>query len=186
MVKKGRLFRTAIGVVMLNSMLAGPVCAGFWGGDDKGKSGLDFNQGYDIDTVSTMSGRVISQPHPGEKEYIVVEIKRGNETLNVSVGPESYWEKKGIAIQVNDDLSVKGSKAQGKDGKSYVLAQKLVNRTTGAQVDLRNEKGEPAWSGRGMAGSRSGGAAGSMRSQGGGMMRGGGGMMRSGGGMMRR
>jgi hypothetical protein len=174
----GRFFPVVFWVISLNCALTGTVFAGFWGSDNQGKSGVDFNRGYDINTVSTISGRVISLPHPGEKENVIVEIKRGNETLNVSVGPGSYWEKKGISINVNDDLSVKGSRAQGLDGKSYVLAQKLVNRTTGAQLDLRNENGEPAWSGS-MNSSRAG-SAGSMRNQGGGMMRGGG------GGMMRR
>jgi hypothetical protein len=175
MAAKVRIFCAVICAISLYCLLAGAAFAGFWGSDDKGKSGLDFNHGYDVNTVGTVSGRAVSAPHPGEKGNILVEVRRGEETLNVSVGPQSFWEKKGIAIHPNDELSVKGSRAQGQDGKSYLLAQKLVNRTTGAQLDIRNEKGEPAWSGRGMTGS-----AGGMRNQGGGMMRGGG------GGMMRR
>jgi hypothetical protein len=177
----GRFFSIIVWAVILNSLLIGTVFAGFFGSDDKGKSGLDFTSGYDINTVSTMSGQVSSMPHSGEKGNVIVEIKNGNQPLNIFVGPESFWVKKGIAITLNDELTVKGSKAQGKDGKSYVLAQKLVNRTTGAQVDLRSEKGEPAWSGWSLGGMRT-------ESPAGGMMRsGGGGMMRSGGGgMMRR
>lgn len=178
MITTGRFFLIIIWAIILNCLLIGTVFAGFFGSDDKGKSGLDFTSGYDINTVSTMSGRVISLPHSGEKENIIIEIKSGNESLNISVGPGLYWEKKGIAINVNDDLSVKGSKAQGQDGKSYVLAQKLVNKTTGAQVDLRNDKGEPAWSGRNTSSTRMESPAGGMRNQGGGMMRSGGGMMR--------
>ena len=87
---------------------------------------------------------------------------------------------------MNDELSVKGSKAQGQDGKSYVLSQKIVNKTTGAQVELRNDKGEPAWSARNSSSNRMESPAGNMRNQGGDMMRGGGGMMWGGGGMMRR
>lgn len=176
----GRFSSVCTGAALLISLQFGTAFAGFFSSDDKGKIGLDFNSGYDVNTVSTLSGRVLSLPHAVEKGNIIVVINSHNETLNISLGPESYWDKKGIAIKVNDDLSVKGSKAQGQDGKSYLLAQKLVNRTTGAQVDLRNEKGEPAWSGRGMTGSGSAGIGGSMRSIGGGMMRGGG------GGMMRR
>lgn len=178
MVTTGRFFSIIIWALILNSLLIGTVFAGFFDSDDKGKSGLDFTGGYDINTVSTMSGQVVSLPHSGEKQNVIVEIKSGNQTLYVSVGPGSYWEKKGIAINVNDDLSVKGSKAQGQDGKSYILAQKLVNRTTGAQVDLRNEKGEPSWSGRNIGSMRPESPAGGMRNQGGGMMRSGGGMMR--------
>ena len=158
--------------------MLGTAFAGFFGSDDKGKSGLDFTGGYDINTVTTMSGRVISLPHRGEKENIIVEIRSGTESLNISVGPGSYWEKKGIAINLNDELIVKGSKAQGKDGKSYLLTQKLVNRTTGAQMDLRSDKGEPVWSRSDMNSMRPESPAGGMRNQGGGMMRGGGGMRR--------
>jgi len=174
----GRFSLICISVILLNILMFGTASAGFFGNDDKGKSGLDFNAGYDINTVTTMSGRVVSLPHLGEKENIITEIKSGNESLDICLGPGSYWEKKGIAISVNDNLSVKGSKAQGKDGKSYVLAQKLVNKTTGAQVDLRNDKGEAAWSGRNNGSTRMDSPVGGMRNQGGSMMRSGGGMMR--------
>lgn len=186
-VTTGRFFSIIMCAFIFNCLLIGTVFAGFFGSDDKGQSGLDFTSGYDINTVTTMSGRAISLPHVGEKNNVIVEIRSGNESLNICVGPGPYWEKQGIAINLNDELTVKGSRAQGKDGKSYLLTQKLVNRTTGAQMDLRSDKGEPAWSGPDMNNSmRSQSPAGGMRTQGGGMMRSGGGMMRSGGGMMRR
>jgi len=177
-----RLFSVPACVIFLICAQAGSVRAGFFGGGDQEKSGLDFNNGYDINTVGTISGRVVSPPRQGGKENVIVEINSGNEVLNVTVGPESYWNRKGIAINLNDDLSVKGSRAQGKDGKSYILAQKLVNRTTGAQIDLRDDRGEAVWSGRNRSGMRYEGAAGRM--EGAGAMRGG--MMRNSGGMMRR
>jgi hypothetical protein len=174
----GRFSLICVRAILLNCLLISTAFAGFFGSDDKGKSGLDFSGGYDINTVSTISGRVVSLPHAGERETVIVEIKGGYETLNISVGPGSYWKTKGIAINLNDELTVKGSKAQGKDGKSYVLAQKLVNRATGAQMELRSEKGEPAWSGSNTSNMRPENPAGGMRNQGGGMMRSGGGMMR--------
>lgn len=174
----GRFSIICIRALLLNCLLFGTAFAGFFGSDDKGKSGLDFNGGYDINTVTTMSGRVIALPHSVGKENLIVEIKSGNNSLNICVGPESYWDKKGIAFNLNDDISVKGSKAQGHDGKTYVLSQKIVNKTTGAQVDLRNETGEPLWSGRKTGSMRLDAPAGGMRNQGGSMMRSGGGMMR--------
>ena len=176
--KPGRFSFICIRAILLNYLLLNTAFAGFFGSDDKGKSGLDFSSGYDINTVKSFSGRVIALPHPGEKENIIIEIKSGIDTLHLCVGPESYWEKKGIAINLDDKITVKGSRAQGKDGKSYILAQKLVNRTTGAQVELRSEKGEPAWSGRDQNNMRSDRSSGGMRNSGGGMMRSGGGMMR--------
>lgn len=156
--------------------------AGFgfgFGSDNGGKSGLDLNRGYDINTVTTVSGKVTSLPRFIEKEQVIIEIKNGSDIVNVSVGPDSFWGANGITVNLDDDLSAKGSLAQGQDGKTYLMAQKLTNRTTGSQVELRSERGISAWSGRSMNSMRSGGrSGGGMRSSGGGMMRGGGGMMR--------
>ena len=165
-------------VILLNCTLVGTAFAGFgFGGDDGGKSGLDFNKGYDVNTVATVSGQVVSLPRTGEKEHIFVEIKAGGETVNLSLGPKSFWNKKEIALHPNDEITAKGSKAQGKDGKTYLMVQKLINRTTGAQMVVRNERGGPAWSGRNGDGMMSNGPSGGMMRDGG-MMRGGGGMMR--------
>ena len=170
--------------VLLNCQLLGQANAGFFGfgSEDKGKSGLDFSKGYDLNTVGTLSGRVTTLPRLAENEQYVIEIESGSETVNLSVGPESFWEKKGIPVKVNDEITAKGSRAQGRDGKTYLLTQKLVNRSTGKQLEIRSDRGEPAWAGRSAAGAaqmRSG-----MGFQGGGFMRGGG--MMGGGGMMRR
>ena len=73
-------------------------------------------------------------------------------------------------------MTAKGSKAQGKDGKSYLLVQKLTNKTAASQVVLRNERGGPPWMGKNASGMMPTGPAGGMGA-GGGMMKGGG-MMR--------
>lgn len=158
--------------VILNCLLAGTASAGFgFGGDDLGKSGLDFNKGYDVNTVATVSGRVASPPRTDEKEQVFVDVKAGGDVVSLSLGPKSFWEKKEIPLHANDDITAKGSKAQGKDGKTYLMVQKLTNRTTGAQLTVRSERGGAGWSGRNAGGMSGGGA-------GGGMMRGGGGGMR--------
>ncbi|WP_236026876.1 DNA-binding protein [Geomonas diazotrophica] len=170
--------------LLLNGLWLGDASAGFlgFGSDNTGKSGLDFNRGYDLNTVGSVSGRVSAAPHQVENEQYILEVHTASGTVNLSVGPGGFWQKKGIAVRVNDEISAKGARAQGQDGKDYLLTQKLVNKTTGAAVELRSESGEPAWSSKG--------AGASMRSQdgrfggglGGGFMRGGG-MM--GGGMRR-
>ncbi len=147
-------------------------------GDVIGKSGLDLDRGYDVNTVSTISGRVIAMPHATDREIVIVGISSGTETVHLSVGPSSYWEKHGIQIHLDDDITVKGAKAQGKDGKIYLLVRKLENRTTGSRVEMRNEQGEAAWNGAHIRPTINERASGGQRHQGGGMMRGGGGMMR--------
>ena len=159
--------------IVVNCQLIGTAFAGFgFGGDDLGKSGLDFNKGYDVNTVTTVSGRVVSSPRIDEKERVFVEVKAGGETISLSLGPKSFWENKGIPLNPNDEVTAKGSKAQGKDGISYLMVQQLTNKTTGSQMALRNNQGGPAWSGRN-SGSMGGGGMG------------GGGMGRMGGGGMR-
>lgn len=168
--KIGRFPRILLMAVLLNVPLVGAAFAGFGFGDnDVGKSGLNFNKGYDINTVATVYGHVISSPQSGEKEHVFVDIRAGGETISLNLGPRSYWDKKEIPLRSNDDVTAKGSKAQGKDGKTYLMVQKLTNRTTGTQMIVRDERGGPAWSGRHERGMMSGP---------GGMMRGGGGMMR--------
>jgi hypothetical protein len=160
--------------VVLNCLLVGTAFASFgFGGDDLGKSGLNFNKGYDVNTVTAVSGRVVSPPRTDEKGHLFVEVKTGGEIVSLSLGPKSFWEQKGILLNTNDDITAKGSKAQGKDGKAYLMVQKLFNRSTGGQAAVRNERGGPGWSGGNGGGMMSNGP-------GGGMMRGGG------GGMMRR
>ena len=178
----GRFFSITLWVILLNCLLICVVFVDAGFGDDTGKSGLDFNRGYDINTVTTVTGRVVSLPQD-EQANTIFEIKSGNESFNIFIGPGSFWEKKEIPIHLNDEIAAKGSKAQGQDGKLYLLTQRLVNKTTGAQVELRNENGAPAWFGRNMGAER---PSGGERQSGGAMMRGGGAIMRSGGGMMRR
>ena len=149
-----------------------------FGGSDLGKSGLDFTNGYDVNTVTTVSGRVVSLPRTGEKEQVFLEIRVGAERINLGLGPGAYWEKHGIQLRLGDEVAAKGSRAQGQDGKTYLITQKLTNKTTGTRAVLRTDSGAPM----GAMANRPGGF---MGNQGGSMMRDGG-MMRGGGGMMRR
>ena len=175
--KPGHFFSIALSTLVLNFLLSGAAFAAFgFGSSDTGKSGLDFTAGYDVNTVTSVSGRVVSLPSVGENGQIFAEIRTNGETVSLSLGSKSYWDKKGIPLRLSDEVTVKGSKAQGKDGKSYLLVQKLANKTAASQVVLRNERGGPPWMGKNASGMMPTGPAGGMGA-GGGMMKGGG-MMR--------
>lgn len=166
----GRFFSLLVLMIMLHFLTAEPSMAAFgFGGDDLGKSGLDFNKGYDLHTVTTITGRVISSLRVDDKGNVFADVKTGDEVISMSLGTKSFWEKNQIPVSPNDTVTAKGSKAQGKDGQTYLLVQKLTNNTSNAQVTVRNERGSASGSGRG--GMMPNGPAG-------GMMRGGGGMMR--------
>lgn len=169
----GRFLSIALWAISLYCLLPG---SGY-GADGGEKSGLDFKRGYDINTVATVAGRVVSLPQ-GEQANYIFTITNNDGATYISLGPSSFWEKRGSPIRLNDEITAKGSKAQGQDGKLYLLTQKLVNQTSGAELELRNVRGEPVWSGRNTGAMR--------REHPTGMGRQAGGMMRSGGGMMRR
>ncbi len=179
--KPGRLYPFIIALLLTLTLTGLKPAEAFWGfGGDRttGRNGLDLDRGYDINTVSTMTGRALAVPHPGEGNNIVIEIASNNETVTLCVGPGAYWDKNGIQINRNDEINAKGSKAQGKDGKTYLLAQKITNQTTGAQVVLRDDKGDPAWKGANTNSRRTDRSPARSGGMGGRMMRGGGGMMR--------
>ncbi len=176
--KSGRFSRIILCAIASFCLQQGTAFALFgFGSSEEGKSGLDFTKGYDINTVTTIRGRVVSLPQPKEHEPTIIEISTGKEKLHVYVGPATFWEKKGIPVRLNDELSVKGSKAQGRDGKVYLLTQSLTNRTTGTKLDLRNDRGEPAWSRGSEHSMHNEHETGGMHHDGHEMMRGGGGMM---------
>jgi hypothetical protein len=183
--KTGRFSSIMTVAFVLNCLFVSVTFAGFgFGGDDFGESGLDFSKGYDVNTVRTITGRVVSPVRTGEQEQNSIEIRSGAKSVTLSLGPKSFLEKMAFPLHVDDEITVKGSMAQGRDGKIYMMVQKLTNRTTGAKVSLRDDQGEPGWSGNNANGMMWNSPRGGMM-PGGGMMHGSG-MMRGGGGMMRR
>jgi hypothetical protein len=117
---------------------------GFGGTQDSGASGLDLVQGYDRNTVVTVSGRVAAVPD-ASADPITVELLAGTERLIVVLSPRWYLQDDSLDWKVNDPLTVRGARAQGKDGRSYLLAQQITG-PTGAQLILRSASGRPAWS----------------------------------------
>jgi len=118
----------------------------FGGKGSGGRSGLDLNRGYDVNTVVTTKGKVISLNLDEGGGPALIETRIGPETIQVIVGPKWFWKEHGIPVHPGDELTVHGALAEGKDGKRYLLTQKLTNTTTGREIVLRNKEGVPAWS----------------------------------------
>lgn len=143
-----------------------PGHAGWLFGDDSGvgRSGLNYDQGYDRNTVVTVTGRVAAVPD-FSSDPLTLELNTGNERLVVILSPRWYLQNDNLGWQVGDTLTVRGSHAQGRDGRSYLLAQ-WVNSPLGGQLVLRSDSGRPGWSG-GSHGGRQGAGGGGGGSGGG-------------------
>lgn len=129
----------------------------FWWSDTKDPvSGLDVSTGFDVNTVTTMTGSVNSPPErKGEQEHVLLNLSTPQGDVTVILGPWWYWERQTIKIKGNQELKVTGSRAQGKDGTLYLFAQQIENRSNGESIRLRSESGAPLWS-RGGSGGHNG------------------------------
>jgi len=129
----------------------------FWGSDaTDSASGLDVAAGFDVNTITTVTGTVLTPPERmGQEQHTVMSVAAPQGTVTVVLGPCWYWEKQTVSITKNQELAITGSLAQGKDGALYVFAQRLENRGSGEVVTLRSESGKPLWSGAG-SGNRNG------------------------------
>lgn len=127
--------------------------AGWLFGDEgaSNRSGLDLRQGYDRNTVVTLTGRVTVAPSESG-DPVTVELAVGGERLTVVVAPRWYVQDDNLDWKVGDSLTVRGSRAQGKDGRIYLLAQWLTTPGGSGQLVLRSDSGRPGWSGGGMGG----------------------------------
>jgi hypothetical protein len=120
----------------------------FWGGDaSQSPSGLDVAAGYDVNTVTTVRGTVVTPPAKTDRsEHTQMTIDTGQGIATVLLGPWVYWEKQGFTVSSGQEISITGSRAQGKDGSVYLFAQRLENKTSDTSVTLRSETGTPLWS----------------------------------------
>lgn len=122
--------------------------AAFWGSNSTNvASGLDVAAGFDINTITTVTGTVLTLPErTGQEQHTVMNVAAPQGTVAVVLGPWWYWEKQNVVVLKSQEVVITGSLAQGKDGALYLFAQKLDNRSTGETVTLRSESGKPLWS----------------------------------------
>jgi hypothetical protein len=139
--------------IFVCALLNFPPCeaAAFWGSDSTDSvSGLNVAAGFDVNTIATITGTVVTPPeHKGGEQHTVMAVATAKGAVSVVLGPWSYWEKQAINVTQHQELAITGSLAQGKDGAFYLFAQRVENHATGESVTLRSESGKPLWSGAG-------------------------------------
>jgi hypothetical protein len=136
----------SIMIVLLLIVSAPPrAAAAWWGwGGDIDQRELDL-EGYDTNTVITVRGR-IAAIHSDDSKQVRVDVETGNRRVVVVLGPRDYWKAHGIKLTIGDRITVRGSKAQGKNGVVFLLAQKISEESRGQEVAIRSDTGRPAWS----------------------------------------
>jgi hypothetical protein len=159
--KPGRLLFTVVFLFVAHFSCVTNAPA-FWGfGEDASgeKSGLDFDSGYDRNTETTVKGTVVSlESGPGKGPVLIAVRQTDGTVVHVVAAPQWFWSDRGIDAKPNDTLEAAGSKAQGRDGKIYLISRVIINHTDKESVTLRDDAGRPAWRGgsRGWHGSGAG------------------------------
>ena len=105
---------------------------------------------YDPKTVETIQGKVLSvektAPAKNRGYGVHLMLQTDKETIPVHLGPASYIEKQTPRIEINDTVSVTGSRVTV-DGKPAIIAAQVKKGND--ILKLRGENGVPAWSGAG-------------------------------------
>jgi len=135
--------------LMVSVLLLTPVSghAGWLFGDDApaARAGLNLSQGYDRNTVVTVTGRVAALP-AADSDPVTIELTTVTDRFIVVLGPRWYLQDDDLGWKVGDTVSVRGSRAQGKDGQSYLISQ-WISLPDGGQLTVRSDTGRPLWSG---------------------------------------
>lgn len=119
----------------------------FWGNDEENPPALNLESGYDVNTVTTVSGQIVSIQSGVDRPNLQLEIDDSGTRMMVFLGPQRYWLAQGVPLRVGDKVQVRGSKAQGQDGVIYILAQEITEISQGLAVILRDASGHPNWAG---------------------------------------
>lgn len=117
---------------------------GFGDSSKKNKSGLDLVQGYDRNTVVKITGTVAVEPQLVFNDLITFELDNSGERIVVVLGPQWYFSDDKLEYKVGDNVTVRGSIAQGKDGRTYLISQQITT-PEGKTIILREETGKPLW-----------------------------------------
>lgn len=111
-------------------------------------SGSNYNRLYDVKTVETVTGSVVSidqvSPDKNMSTGVHLILNTANGNISVHLGPAWYIENQEVQINKDDNITVTGSKVTY-NGNQVIIAKEVVK---GDQIlKLRDDNGYPVWSG---------------------------------------
>ncbi len=111
-------------------------------------AGSQYNRMYNVNTVETITGEVISvdkiTPVKGMSYGIHLLVKTGKETISVHLGPSWFMDNQKIKINPKDKVTVTGSRITYKSIPAIIGSEITKGDVT---LTLRDKNGYPVWSG---------------------------------------
>lgn len=142
-----RWFLKRVTIMILLLLILSPASGeAAWGLSSEVSAHLNLN-GYDRNTVSTLTGRVTAIPVP-YADPVTLTMQVGAEQFTVILGPRWYLQHDILSWQIGDSVQVRGAVARDKRGERYILVQ-WITQPTGSRMMLRSDSGVPGWSGGG-------------------------------------
>jgi len=119
-----------------------------WRGSGGWGMGAQYNRMYDVKTVESISGEIISvdtiTPQKGMSHGVHLTVKTDKETISVHLGPSWYIENQDVKLSPKDKIEVIGSRITF-EGKPAIIAAEVKK---GDEIlTLRDANGIPMWSG---------------------------------------
>jgi len=146
-----RTSRIIAAAALLLTVVASVAFAGqrqCWKGSGGWGSGGSYGRLYDVKTVETVAGEVVSidriTPRKGMNYGIHLMLKTDNETIPVHLGPSWFIEHLDKPIAAGSQVEVTGSRITF-DGKPAIIASQV--RLGEDILKLRDENGIPVWAG---------------------------------------
>ena len=103
---------------------------------------------YDPSTETKIKGvvdEVKLLPLGTGKDFTVLVVKSGDDTVQIYVCPKTFQEEVGISFGKGDETTVTGSRVK-QEASDVILARELARGTD--TLLLRDEKGKPVWDSR--------------------------------------
>jgi len=137
-------FVSGIGALMLLLVLTTPVLA-----QQRGQGRNAEARMFDASTVETVRGMITRvdsvDSRRGPSTGIHLQLQTNGDTLAVHLGPSWYMEEQAFAPQVDDSLSVHGSRVTVQDVPAIIAAEVRYGERA---LRLRDAQGRPAWRGQ--------------------------------------
>jgi hypothetical protein len=119
------------------------------------QSGIRYPDGYDVNTVGEVRGKVQNFVFPpkGPAHFTLISPK---DTYTVFVSPSWYWSDYGVTLKDGTEIRVIGSKSLGKDGNLYIISQEIRFPDSARSLVFRSKDGSPLWKHFGSGSARGG------------------------------
>jgi len=108
-------------------------------------SGIVYPGGYDLNTVGDIQGKISGVLIP-ESGPVRITLTVDKEIYIILASPGWYWKDMDAALPEGTEVSVRGSKSVGIDGKLYIIAQEIKIIGSKKTLAFRSESGKALWS----------------------------------------